>query len=96
MKEARKKAYRQLLYMAMLDLRPYEGANSAEGADLLADNLRSIGGLAYWLHNLALSSSDDFVTFDEDGFWAQMKHFDSKYPQLDLKRYRELFDKEIG
>ena len=82
--------------MAMLDLRPYEGVVASESLCSLVSNLQSVGGLAYWLHNLALSSSEDFINFNEDSFWSQMKHFDAKYPQLGLMRYREVFDKEVG
>lgn len=96
MNDKTKRAYRYLLYKAMSDLRQYESVNSTEAPEILMSELQSVGGLSYWLHKLALASADDFHGFREESFWRQMRHFESKYPRLNLSRYKKIFEKELA
>ena len=96
MDEARKRAYRYLIYYAMLDIRPL-----AWRKNLLEDHeewnvVRYAGNLADCLHNLALYSTLDFVHFDEEWFWKDFRRLEEKYPQFGLSRYRDRFENELS
>ena len=88
MDDIRKHAYRMVLYHAMLDLRaggpsfsPVETATLNAGEiDQIAEELRHAKLIAYWLHNLAQSSANDFSSFDEAAFWGQHQFFKEKSP----------------
>jgi hypothetical protein len=96
-----KSAYRYLLYVAMLDIRTYCQWSSDESDDpkVWREQYRSArfaGGIAYWLHNLALAAADDFDGFNEDAFWMQHVFFCKRFPQAGLERYRTQFDQRLA
>jgi len=57
---------------------------------------RVAGGLADWLHNVALFSRIDFERFDETLFWAEHRRLCSRFPNAGLERYREIFDEFLS
>ncbi|HUO10510.1 MAG TPA: hypothetical protein VM008_19555 [Phycisphaerae bacterium] len=104
MDDRRKRAYRLLLYHCMLDLRA--GGPSFEPDDLAAvdqgtvreigEDLRHSKLVAYWLHNLAKYSADDFVGFNESAFWGQHEFFKAKSPIPErFGSYRSAFDRSL-
>jgi hypothetical protein len=100
MDEARKYAYRHLLFFAMNDIRMLRGIVSppAHFVDPLTsgDWIRlsaRAGCIAHWLHNLAGFSTSDFAGFDEDQFWREHERVVERHP--DVSVYRELFESSI-
>jgi hypothetical protein len=101
MEEKKKRAYRYLLYLATLDVRTLQIHGKAE---TITDEDRkknvlwasSCGALAYWLHNLALASVDDFEGFNESAFWNQYEYFNDKFPDFGFGRYKKSFDDQSG
>ena len=78
MDEARKKAYRLLLYHAMLDIGPIQWLPRSWNPFRWRRQLRlhqRAGEIADWLHNLAQFSALDFEGFDEDWFWREFRQF---------------------
>lgn len=96
MEQSRRVAYRHLLYQAMLDIRGLEWLK-AEPSDMgdVVQQANRAGAIAYWLHNLALASAQDFASFDEDAFWSQHVRLMERYPGV-ADHYREVFDREMG
>jgi hypothetical protein len=95
MEQTHKVAYRHLLYQAMLDIRGLEWlrAESSDIGDIVRE-ANDAGAIAYWLHNLALASAQDFASFDEDRFWRQHARLTERYPGA-AEHYREVFDREL-
>ncbi len=98
MSEARKRAYRYLLYRAMLDI---GGGIAGSRFSLHPRRIwrgyllaRRSGDLANWLHNLALYSSREFKGFQEDWFGKGYKGFKSSHPDH-WTDYKEEFEKEL-
>jgi hypothetical protein len=56
---------------------------------------RVAGGIAYWLHNLALAAAEDFEKFNEEAFWNTHAHFCKRFPG-ELERYRTQFDQRLN
>ena len=99
MTPAQKSAYRYLLYIAMLDIRIYCQSRSEPSQDPAIwksqyDTSRIAGGIADWLHNLALAAADDFEKFNEEAFWNTHAHFCRRFPG-ELERYRTQFDQRL-
>jgi hypothetical protein len=97
MDERRKRAYRYLLYRAMLDIRPIAWLrlrNPPRWPDEVR-RIRQAGALADWLHNLALFSSLDFTRFDEECSWKDGQSLKARYPGLDPERYHRLFEEQL-
>jgi hypothetical protein len=96
MEQLHRVAYRHLLYQAMLDIRGLEWlkAESSDVGDVVRQ-ANHAGAIAYWLHNLALASAQDFASFDEDAFWAQHVRLTERYPGA-ADHYREVFDRVVG
>ncbi len=99
MNEGRKRAYRYLLYWAMVDIRNL--CQSRGGVTLNPRKIweqyqlsRQAGALADWLHNLAYYSQVHFQRFDEERFWREYEGFKSDFPQY-RGDYKELFDDEL-
>ncbi len=93
--DARKYAYRKLLYHAMVDTRNrcststynslnprvwYKQYHNSIFAYLIAD----------WLHNLANYSASDFKEFNEDWFWEEFSRIVVKFPEI--KHYYDSFE----
>lgn len=100
MDEQRKHAYRWLLYWAMLDLRPLRWAGGGWRQRLNplcwwsnSRRVRVAGGIAEWLHNLALFSALDFARFDEERFWLDYQWLLDQHPGAGLERYRTEFER---
>jgi hypothetical protein len=93
-----KSAYRYLLYVAMLDIRAYcpwgEPSQDPAVRERQYHSSRIAGGIAYWLHNLALAAAGDFEQFNEDAFWKTHAHFCARFPG-ELERYRTQFDQRL-
>src|SRR5262245_1764311 len=99
MDEQRKRAYRSLLYTAMLDIRRLAwlppdalGAEDELARQRVAQQIRRAGMIADWLHNLALFASEDFRGFDEGWFWNELAALEAKQPDFDLSLYRHQFE----
>jgi hypothetical protein len=96
MEHSRKAAYRHLLYQAMLDIRGLEWLTTESSA--VQDVVRQAneaGAVAFWLHNLALASAQDFPSFDEEAFWSQHARLVERYPGA-ADHYREVFDRIVA
>ena len=101
MDERRKRAYRYLLYYAMLDIRPIAWIRFSFLQVLnpfswqhLKNRARMAGSVADCFHNLALFSALDFVRFDEDWFWRGMEN--SRRPKIDVALYRARFEQKLN
>jgi hypothetical protein len=103
MDEQRKKAYRYLLYHAMLDIRPI-GWMSFGFPRILNPNfwrnvvrrVRRAGVIADLLHNLAFFSATDFRRFDEEWFWKQFQSYEQRHRGLQLSAYKDVFERELS
>lgn len=100
---ARKKAYRYVLYWALLECRRVRWIAWSWKEKLnplcwgrIARNVRAAGGLCEWLHNLALFSALDFDRFDEDRFWADYELLRKHHGKEWLTDYREFFAQRLG
>jgi hypothetical protein len=58
------------------------------------EQVRIAGGIADWLHNLAIYSALNFDHFDEDWFWKDYQWLLDQHPTAGLERYRAEFDKQ--
>lgn len=99
MDEKEKRAYRHLLYRAMLDIRLLEYSHFP-----VLWNLRRVfrqhhrsqqaGALANWLHNLAFYSQIDFRGFEEDSFWKAYERYRHRFP-VGGTDYKQAFEDEL-
>lgn len=102
MDDHRKRAYRYLLYWAMLEIRPIAWLR-LRTLRLLnpwhwrneVRRIRGAGAIADWLHNLALFSALDFARFDEARFWGELDDLIRRHPEYELGHYRNLFEQEL-
>jgi hypothetical protein len=98
--ERKKRAYRYLLYWAMLDIRPIAWAGfrffNPFNWRKMAQQVQRAGAIAGWLHNLALYSAVDFDRFNEEWFWDEIERRRRQDPQFHLEHYREMFDREMA
>ena len=53
------------------------------------------GGLADWLHNLALYSANEFLHFNEQWFWRDYEIIVRRNPEAGLERYRNIFERRL-
>ena len=51
---------------------------------------------AYLLHNLALASANEFVSFNELEFWQLIAAWDSRFPELGLGSFRNMFELDLA
>jgi hypothetical protein len=100
--ERRKNAYRYLLYQAMLEIRPIQWVTPRGWRAWSLLHLRRhwrraeyAGAVADWLHNLAFFAAFDFDRFREDWFWRDFETIRSQFPEFNLERYREHFEKQL-
>ncbi len=103
MNEQRKRAYRWLLYRAMLNIRLIQWAGGGWWQRLNplcwwsnSRRVRVAGAVADWLHNLALYSALDFERFDEEWFWQDYQRLLDRYPGAGLEWYRADFEREVS
>ena len=103
MDEARKRAYRYMLYYAMLNIRmnipcgPYSRRymhwwSPAFWYRVLRRHRYNMA-LADALHNLAQFSADDFRDFDESMFWKGYERFHRRFGDKWGMNLRSIFDK---
>lgn len=91
--EARKNAFRRVLYAAMLDFRGHSPVGPQTQSLWLNPwlvgptfrRLREIQETADWLHNLALFASLDFEHFDEDWFWKETSSLFRRFPSIERR-----------
>jgi hypothetical protein len=101
MDERRKYAYRYLLYKAMLDIRPilwvrlglWQRLNPFVWRETYRQ-IRTAGGIADWLHNLAHHAALDFRNFDEIRFWRDCQQLRKHCSDSMLQSYRAEFDRQ--
>jgi hypothetical protein len=99
MDEQRKRAYRRLLYNAMLNIRPIGWSapswrcwRSWFYAPAWHRRVLIAGATADWLHNLAMFSAADFQGFDEHWFWKAFEEMNRRHR---IGNYRNLFDEML-
>jgi hypothetical protein len=98
MDEHRKRAYRHLLYHAMLDIRPLAWRRLGwhplwwKECFRLA---RRAGAIADWLHKLASFSRNDFEGFDEDWLWRDFDELNRRHPDYQLSCYKDVFERQL-
>jgi hypothetical protein len=99
----RQKAYRYLLYHAMLDIRqiawtPFGFSRFLNPFKWRATNqrIRRAGVVADWLHNLALFSALDFERFDEERFWRDFRLVNEQNPDFQLAHYEDAFERVLS
>lgn len=97
MDENRKRAYRLMLYLAMLYIRPIQHYLDFDLTWFTGFSwrkrkryIRIQGAVANWLHNLAQFSALDFNGFDEDEFWQDYDRLKRAHPCL--PDYRDRFE----
>ena len=103
MDNARKMAYRDLLYLAMNDIRsvgnwfePPDRLSNPETFRVAAESITRAGDIANWLHNVAGFSTfdfDDVEKFDEDRFWREHARVCERFP--DVAIYRDWFEQRL-
>lgn len=96
----RKQAYRWLLYLATLEIRPLQWIGRRGWRRLnpfcwwsQSQQVRRAGAIADWLHNLAIYSAIDFDRFDEERFWKDYQWFLDNHPNAGLDMYRSEFER---
>jgi hypothetical protein len=81
------RAYRYLLYQAMLEIRCI-GQSPIE--------MRRAGAVANWLHNLSLYSAHDFEGFNEQWFWQEYETLNERNPDYRLSSFKEVFERVLA
>ena len=95
MDAARKFAYRNILYSAMLEMRvPIPAGPGEGGSTSSASQWSRRQALADCLHNLAMYSALEFEGFRENSFWGDYKRFENQYPGG--FPYRQQFEKDLA
>lgn len=102
--EAEKRAYRNLLYQAMLDIRMLcqsRGEASRNPLEIWRQYRRSrlAGALADWLHNLAQQSAAGLNRFDTEWFWREYAGLSKSYKELrpgEWMDYRRRYEEELA
>src|SRR6266446_4067432 len=84
--EIERRAYRSLLYDAMLDIRNLCQPRARESLNPLVWRrlylqARVAGALADWLHNLAQFAATDFTAFDTDWFSQEYDGICRRFPE---------------
>lgn len=105
--EVEKRAYRSLLYYAMLDIRRLcrSGVPASKNPFQIwrqYHRSRLAGALADWLHNLALHSAEGLTKFNAEWFWDDFEVLRRRYPQFRAgqswnykKLYLSLLQREV-
>lgn len=94
----RKKAYRFLLYWAMLQIRPIQWHRRWSPLRWKHNRnaVRKAGLIANWLHNLAFFSTLEFDGFEEERFWRDYDWFVEHHPDCGITEYKKVFDRELA
>jgi hypothetical protein len=103
MDEKRKRAYRYVLYWAMLDTRRLALARPLFPRLLnpfvwrkTDARIRRAAELADWLHNLSLFSALNFEDFNERTFWREYEHFEKHKPEYRFSEFKAVFDRVLA
>jgi hypothetical protein len=100
-----KKAYGNLLYWAMLDIRILCQSGGPESRNPFVWrrqylNSRVAGALADWLHNLAQHAATDFNNFDTEWFWNEYdglrERFGSFFASDQRLDYRKRYEQDLA
>jgi hypothetical protein len=103
--DAERKAYRNLLYEAMLDIRNLCQPRGKESFNPIVWRRqymqgRIAGALADWLHNLALIATVDFRSLDAEGFWREYDGVCRRYSDVvgngKLMDYRHRYERHLA
>lgn len=97
MNEERQKAYRHLLYVAMIQIRgrcQSRGRFSRNPFTRYRQNCdsRVAGAVADWLHNLAHNATLAPLRIHEETFWNEHAHLCKRFPGQGLEAYRDVFE----
>ncbi|MEY8745190.1 hypothetical protein [Paenibacillus tundrae] len=102
MDDLKVKAYKSILFQALLDIRQLSGAivwdgqpEPEEGVEqLLTTNVvqqaQEIFHISNAYHNLADALIDDLAHFNEENFWNQIDHLSSTFASF--KHYKLLYE----
>jgi hypothetical protein len=101
--DAEKKAYRNLLYWAMLDIRMLCQPRTPATNNPLKwrrqyEHSRIAGALADWLHNLAQHAATDFNHFDTEWFWREYDGVSKRFAGLGAGQwmdYRQRYEEHL-
>lgn len=103
MDENRKRAYRRIIYFAMLDIRSLQWSEPSLYMRInpfywrrYQKRIHCIAALADWLHNLASFSAIDFDIFDERHFWDSYQSTLGRCSETGVEHYREMFERELA
>lgn len=103
MDEMRKRAYRYLLYRAMLEIRPVASMRLGILRRMnpvlwhrSATQIRRAGVIADWLHNLASHSAHDFEGFREEWFWREYDGLNKAHPEYHLPEFKRVFENALA
>lgn len=84
----------------MLDIRPLSWLRLRFWNPLTWNRTRSqirrLGLVADWLHNLALFSAIDFAHFEEARFWHDFEVIRKQHPDPLLDHYKDIFERELS
>ena len=102
--DAEKKAYRNLLYWAMLDIRMLCQSRGREYSNPFKiweqyRRSRLAGALADWLHNLAQHAATDFESFDTEWFWREHDGLQQRYAEMKVGEwmdYRARYEEHLS
>ncbi len=97
MNENNKRAYRSLLYYAMILAKGNVGYCSSKLFISPADRdyIETTSAISYWLHNLAMYNYlDTWQDFDEEVFWKEYSYWESRFPEV-FKSFKTEFEKEL-
>lgn len=101
---AEQSAYRNLLYLAMLDIRTLCQSRGRKSHNPITvwkqyHQSRLAGALADWLHNLAQHAASNFDSFDTEWFWREYDGLRREYEQVGPGRwmdYRDRYEKHLA
>src|SRR4051812_22921992 len=99
----RAKAYRYIIYWALLEIRglswfAWRTRDRWNPFFLMRSipYIRASGAVAEWLHNIAHFSANDFAGFEETWFWSEYDGMRAKHGSLWRYDYRKIFDEHLA
>lgn len=101
----RKRAYRNLLYHAMLDIRSHTPISPYTPVkwymptvwSKLIGRLRHNMLVADWMHNLAQFSAEHHLDeFNEQWFWNHLEQLKARFPSQQWNWYESIFDRALS
>jgi len=102
MDDAKKSAYRYVIYWAMLRIRGLRwlGYRRTQAANPFywwkqRRQILASGEIAEWLHNAAAFSAYDFVGFSEERFWKEHDRLIAECPEEAALNFRQVFENRL-